>query len=212
MPPLLTTLTDTARHLLRRFAPRFVSPTRPTPAEATPAVPAPAAEPAPPRAKNWELATQAELVAHIEDHYHAGLRRELPRLIDGARKVERDHASHPAVPAGLCDLLAELYAELDSHMQKEEAMLFPVLRGGVRTGGPNDMPLDMPMRMMEREHDSHADQLDRIRELTRNRALPAEACATWQALYAGLATLETDLRQHIYLENNVLFARASRGA
>jgi regulator of cell morphogenesis and NO signaling len=35
------------------------------------------------------------------------------------------------------------------------------------------------------------------------------ACATWRALYAGLAQLETELMLHIHLENNILFARAT---
>ena len=63
--------------------------------------------------------------------------------------------------------------------------------------------------MMEREHESHDDQLARLRTLTNDFAAPADA--SWAPLYAQLATLETDLRQHIYLENNVLFARAVGG-
>ena len=30
---------------------------------------------------------------------------------------------------------------------------------------------------------------------------------SWQALYAGLAKLTSDLMEHIHLENNVLFPR-----
>ncbi|MEO6776358.1 MAG: hemerythrin domain-containing protein, partial [Kofleriaceae bacterium] len=109
-------------------------------------------------------------------------------------------------PRGLSDLLAELFASLDSHMMKEERMLFPTLRTGARGGS-----IDMPMRMMEREHDDHAEGLEKIRELTRDLAAPADATPTWTALYERLATLEADLRQHIYLENNILFARATGG-
>ena len=107
------------------------------------------------------------------------------------------------MPAGLSDLLADFFAALDSHMMKEERMLFPVLRTGARGGD-----IHMPMRMMEREHDDHANELDKIRELTRNLAAPPDATEAWIALYERLATLEAELRQHIYLENNVLFARA----
>lgn len=181
---------------------------RPDAAQATPAAAPAATEPpaAPKRAINWELRSQAEIVDHIEQHYHAGLRRDLPTLIEAARKVEREHAGHASVPAGLTDTLEAFAAELDSHMLKEETMLFPTLREGKRGGG-----VDMPMRMMEREHEGHDAQLEKIRELTGDFAAPTDASPTWTELYTGLAALEADLRQHIYLENNVLFVRASGG-
>jgi len=154
----------------------------------------------------FEQLTQGELAEHIEHHYHAGLRRDLPMLIEAARKVERVHAQKPAVPAGLADVLEQFFAEMESHMAKEEKILFPMIRRGGRGEA-----VYMPVRMMEREHDAHAEQLVRIRELTDDLHAPAHACATWRALYHGLEMLEADLMQHIHLENNVLFARAIQG-
>jgi regulator of cell morphogenesis and NO signaling len=154
---------------------------------------------------NWELRSQAELADHIERHYHAALRRDLPPLIEAARRVERVHAKHAAVPSGLADVLAAFAAEMEGHMRKEETILFPMLRRGARGEG-----VYMPVRVMEREHDAHAENLVKIRELTGDLKLPAEACATWTALYAGLENLEAELMQHIHLENNILFMRAVR--
>jgi len=156
-------------------------------------------------ATTWETKPQHELADHIEAHYHAGLRRDLPGLIDAARKVERVHAGKPAVPAGLADTLDAFAGELELHMSKEERVLFPMIRRGARGA-----QVYMPVRVMEGEHQTHGDQLARIRELTGDLVAPAHACATWRGLYAGLATLETELMQHIHLENNVLFLRASR--
>ena len=151
----------------------------------------------------WELRSQGELVQHLEHHYHAGVRRDLPMLVELARRVEHDRASHHAVPVGLADLLAGFAAELDVHMSKEETVVFPMLRGGARGGA-----LDMPIRMMERDHDGHTERLERIREATGYLQAPPDAGPTWKALYAGLAALEMELREHIYLEDAVLFARA----
>jgi regulator of cell morphogenesis and NO signaling len=154
---------------------------------------------------SWERRTQAELADHIESHYHAALRKDLPLLIDASRKVERVHADKPGVPAGLADVLVEFFSEMEQHMQKEERVLFPMLRRGVRGEG-----VYMPVRMMESEHDSHREYLERIRELTDDLQLPPHACATWTALYHGLAHVEAELMQHIHLENNILFSRATR--
>jgi regulator of cell morphogenesis and NO signaling len=149
---------------------------------------------------------QHELADHIESFYHAGLRRDLPPLVEAARKVERVHAGKPAVPSGLGEVLGELFAEMESHMAKEERILFPMIRRGAR-----GETVYLPVRMMEREHDGHAEHLSRIRALTGDFRVPEHACATWRALYHGLEKLEADLMQHIHLENNVLFARATQG-
>jgi regulator of cell morphogenesis and NO signaling len=154
---------------------------------------------------SWERRSLAELADHIESHYHAALRKDLPRLIDAAHKVERVHADKPGVPAGLADVLVAFFTEMEQHMQKEERVLFPMLRRGVRGEG-----VSMPVRVLEREHDGHREYLGRIRELTGDLQIPPHACATWTALYQGLEHIEAELMQHIHLENNILFARATR--
>jgi len=156
---------------------------------------------------HWEQASQCELADYIESRYHAALRRELPPLIEAARKVELVHARKPAVPRGLADVLAELFADMETHMRKEETILFPMIRAGAQ-----GEIVQRPICVMETEHESQGRELSRIRALTGDLRAPAHACATWTALYHGLEKLEADLMQHVHLENNILFARALRGA
>jgi regulator of cell morphogenesis and NO signaling len=61
---------------------------------------------------------------------------------------------------------------------------------------------------LELEHQHHGSDLQRLHALTNNLTPPADACATWRALYAGLAELERELMEHVHLENNILFRRA----
>lgn len=150
----------------------------------------------------WDRTNPVVLVDHLESHYHAAHRRDLPSLVEAARRVERVHAGKPEVPAGLADELTAFADELVDHMSKEERVLFPLIRRGARGEA-----VAMPIHVMEREHDAHGHRLARVRELAYDFAPPAHACATWRALYAGLATLEAELMQHIHLENHVLFAR-----
>jgi regulator of cell morphogenesis and NO signaling len=37
---------------------------------------------------------------------------------------------------------------------------------------------------------------------------PERACPTYRGLYNGLEEFERDLRQHVHLENNIVFPRA----
>jgi regulator of cell morphogenesis and NO signaling len=43
--------------------------------------------------------------------------------------------------------------------------------------------------------------------MTHGLEVPADACPTWRALYAGLRKLIDDVHEHVHLENNTLFAR-----
>ncbi|MHB1670348.1 MAG: iron-sulfur cluster repair protein YtfE [Thiomonas sp.] len=139
------------------------------------------------------------LIDLIVSRFHDVHRRELPELIALATKVERVHASHPDVPAGLATLLQNMQGELQAHMQKEEQILFPMMR---RNPGGFLAP---PIARMREEHDDHGRMLQRVQELTHELRLPAEACNTWRALYAGLDKFIADFMQHVHTENNILF-------
>ena len=153
--------------------------------------------------ERWDTRPLPELLDFILTRYHEPLRSDLPTLLDAARRVERVHAKKDSCPHGLASLLEQLDAEIGQHLAKEEQVLFPALRSG--TGGTN---VHMPIRVMMQEHDDHGANLHRVRELTTDFSPPPEACATWRALYAGLEELESELMEHIHLENNVLFPRA----
>lgn len=144
----------------------------------------------------------AQLIVHLVDHFHAGHRRELPRLLAMARKVEAVHRDKPECPRGLAAHLALLTDELERHMQKEEQVLFPMLLADHAGAAA------APILCMVGEHEEHARNLAELRRLAHDYVPPAAACGTWRALYLGLAELEHDVMEHVHLENHVLFPRA----
>ena len=156
-------------------------------------------------AVRWDERPLDELIDHLLATYHEPHRAELPRLREMAEKVERVHADKPNRPEGLAAFLEEMHESLELHMQKEEQMLFPMIRSGAGRRAA------MPVQVMEQEHLDHADNLQRLRKLAHQFVPPPEACTTWKALYLGLSDLERMLMEHIGLENNVLFPRSLRG-
>ena len=150
----------------------------------------------------WLEAPLAELVRHIEESYHVPLREELPRLEAMARKVARVHADRD--PEGRLPAILETFltmkAELENHMEREERELFPRLLAAA-DGAPLEPFID--------DHEEVGAALARLRELTEQYMPPADACNTWRALWAGLEALEAAMHQHVHLENNVLFRRAT---
>jgi regulator of cell morphogenesis and NO signaling len=142
-----------------------------------------------------------ELIAYILDRFHSGHRRDLPGLIVLARKVESVHGKHPEAPNGLADFLDEVAESLEEHMQKEEQILFPMLRSG---GHPM---ISHPIGMMRMEHDDHVINLGKLLALTNGLKAPEGACGSWRALYEGLGELSAELKEHIRIENEILFPR-----
>ena len=153
----------------------------------------------------WDQRPINELIQHILDRYHAPLRAELPRIVALARQVARVHADKPDRPAELADLLSDVQAAVESHLAKEEQILFPLILSG------RGHSAHMPVQVMLQEHEDHGKNLRRIRELTNDLQLPPDACASWRELYRSLAELEVELMDHIHLENNILFPRALVG-
>ncbi len=149
--------------------------------------------------------TLEDLIAMIVFRFHETHRRELPELVRLARRVEAVHREHPDCPKGLAAFLEETAGELEDHMIKEEAILFPMLMSG------RGAMAGMPISRMRAEHLEHGERLERLAQLTDIFAPPDGACTTWRALYAGCAKLDGDLREHIHLENNVLFAKFDSG-
>lgn len=146
------------------------------------------------------LPTEA-LIEHILNRYHDIHREQLPELIRLAKRVERVHGGHPKCPAGLTRLLTDMQTELESHMNKEEQILFPMIARGI-----NGIAV-APVSVMRQEHEDHGVFLDQLNHTANGMSLPQGACNTWQALYLGLESFQNDLRQHIHLENNILFNR-----
>jgi regulator of cell morphogenesis and NO signaling len=151
----------------------------------------------------WDREPVEELITHILKTYHRPLDEDLPRLEQLARKVAARHGDKaPETLPALLETFLALKAELEPHMRKEEQVLFPMILAGrgPQTGGP--------VACMQAEHDHAGALLLRLRTLTSDYALPAQACRSWTALWEGLEALERELHEHIHLENNVLFPRA----
>jgi regulator of cell morphogenesis and NO signaling len=154
-----------------------------------------------PEAGMTDAASTEALIDHILVRYHETHRRELPELLRLAQRVEQRHAGHPLVPLGLAAALQETAEALHEHMEKEEQILFPLM---LRGGHPM---LYAPIGRMRGEHDEHGERLLELERRAHGFTLPPEACATWKALYAGLRKFVDDVREHVHLENNVLFPR-----
>ena len=163
-------------------------------------------DPAP--APDWASMGAGELVDHLLATHHAYLHRELPRLTALAAKVAEVHGAHHPELSEVRRACEALQADLTPHMFKEERVLFPAVK---ELEGATTMPwfpfgtTAGPISMMLMEHDRTGELLARLRELTGSYSVPEDGCASYRALYDGLAEVEADTHLHVHKENNLLF-------
>lgn len=165
---------------------------------------------APSDEKDWSQESLTALADHIEQTHHAYLREELPRLGAMVRRVAAVHGDQHPWLREVSAVFKDFVAELESHMLKEEQILFPAVRhldsGGALPHGA--MNIASPIEAMEHEHEEAGRALSRMRELSNNYTPPENACGTFRAALDGLEELERDMHRHVHKENSILFPRA----
>lgn len=165
--------------------------------------------------RNWQTEPLADLVAHINGTHHKYTREEIARLGPLFDKVVSVHGKNHPELQHVRAAFRGLAQELTVHMMKEEAVLFPYIvrmEESVIQREPVLPPpfgsVQNPVAMMMHEHDSAGEALRSMRQASAGYTPPGDACISYQTLYKALGDFETDLHQHIHLENNILFPRA----
>ncbi|NLU51696.1 MAG: iron-sulfur cluster repair di-iron protein [Clostridiaceae bacterium] len=158
--------------------------------------------------RNWQEAPLNELVDHILNKHHAYLWAELPNISELTTKILRAHGTnHPEI-SKVHKLFHNLKMELESHLVKEEAQQYPAIRKYEESKVKND--LDEAIRVimeLEDEHTGAGDILKKLRKITDDYTVPDDGCPTYKQTYDKLQELESDMFEHIHLENNILFPR-----
>lgn len=155
------------------------------------------------------------LVDYIINNHHQYVRRMIPVISLHADKIASVHGQNHPETIRIADLFLAVREELESHMIKEERILFPYIkqlclakRNNEQAVQPPFGTIQNPIRMMEAEHESAGDAMHSIKSLSENFNPPADACNTFKALYSELKEFEEDLHKHIHLENNILFPKS----
>lgn len=164
------------------------------------------------RFETWDLVFLSQ---YIVNNHHTYVKEAIPRLLAHTNKVAGRHGEKYPYLHEVNNLFIKVANEMTSHMDKEEKILFPLVKYIIDCKKFNEKPknngygtIKAPITKMEQEHDSAGELLYKIRELTSNYTLPKDACTTFYITYQELDEFEKDLHKHVHLENNILFPQA----
>jgi regulator of cell morphogenesis and NO signaling len=161
----------------------------------------------------WQLDFLAD---YIYNEHHQYWYSEEPVISQLVNKVAGHHGGHHPFLITVSQLYTTLGQELNTHFMKEEKVLFPHIKQLVKAKQNGTAPdtfiedINQPLQMMEADHESAGELLAEIRKVTNDYTLPLGACNSFALVYHKLKSLEEDLHQHIHLENNILFPKATQ--
>jgi len=163
--------------------------------------------------RDWTKEPLSEIIDYVVNTHHAYLQKELPNISKLVTTILRVHGvDHGDVLSRVHKLFHSLKMELEQHLIKEETILFPIIKEYEKN--PSQELLDKGIKVMretENEHEGAGDIIKELRKITNQFTAPPSGCTTFCLTYEKLSELESDLFQHIHLENNILFPRFEKG-
>jgi regulator of cell morphogenesis and NO signaling len=153
----------------------------------------------------------AELIHHIVEYHHNYVKKTLPEMTQILYKVVNVHSDSNPELIELTKNFVSMAAGLLDHMEKEENTLFPYiawLENKEKENFSQNPILREAIAAMEDDHKSAAAYFDQMRAITNDYTIPVGACGSFRILYISLNEFEQDLKQHVHLENNILFPKA----
>ncbi len=148
--------------------------------------------------RDFNALSAGDLVQHIESTHHAYLREALPQISELFGTVLRAHGQRHPELFDLHRVYSRLRGDLEQHLVKEEAILFPSL---IEEPSAETKRLSKEIKA---EHDEAGNALKELRRISGDYKAPSDACATFAKLYEALERMEDDLHKHVHLENNIL--------
>jgi regulator of cell morphogenesis and NO signaling len=167
-----------------------------------------------PKSMPFTEMNNAQLINYIVVRHHFYVKRAMPIVMMHLEKVVTKHGESYPYMKEVLRLFGKIETEMNSHMQKEELVLFPRILEVERAAKQNQPScfnenyIGGPLSVMETEHKHAGNDLDNIRKLTNNYEAPVNACTTFRVCLAELKEFEEDLHEHVHLENNILFPNA----
>jgi len=150
--------------------------------------------------------SNGELIDYIVNNHHIFLVNILPELNEYILKILKVHGVSHKILFKVHKLFSNLKGELEQHLIKEEEFLFPLIKE--YDNNPSEELFDKIQNIteeLEDEHDGAGDIIKELRIITNQYEVPADGCASYRITFDKLQELESDLFEHIHLENNILF-------
>lgn len=155
-----------------------------------------------------------ELADCIQNIHHTYIEEQLPVLSAHLDTLCESHGDDHEGLFMLRSLFNDFSRELNSHIKKEELILFPFIKDLQKAINKNKIDTSLfgtvknPISIAKEQHHNEDERFRFISQLTKNFSGFIGNCKTYKNLISLLDEFEQNLHTHIHLENNILFPKA----
>lgn len=161
---------------------------------------------------SWELTFLAD---YIINAHHTYLKENTGHIAAYAHKIAAVHgANHPEL-IEIAAIFDKIAIDMEAHLREEEEVFFPAIKRADATKKAGSAPeandiesINISLKKLSHEHEVIGDAMHTISHLSKEYAIPGDACNTYVVTYQKLKEFEDDLHKHVHLENNILFLKA----
>jgi regulator of cell morphogenesis and NO signaling len=163
--------------------------------------------------ESWDIDFLTDYIINV---HHKYMVKALPETKEYLEKFAAGHRKKFEYLEELEKQYAGLYKEMMPHLKHEEEIIFPYIRQISHAFESKESYAGLLVRtlrkpveeLMHHEHETVLKRLTKLRQLTDNYTTPEKACASHRVTFGKLRELDSDMVQHLHLENNILFPRA----
>jgi len=162
---------------------------------------------------DWPLSFLCDYIVNV---HHKYVTKNLELINAFAQKTAELNGKQYPETIRIAENWKKLMADFETHLQKEELVLFPYIKNleKLALGEIRRLPqsyvhtVKSPIRIVEQEHDEMAKLIDDIQCLSNNFNPNLTDCTTCGVLCDKLKAFQDDSQEHIHLEVNILFPKA----
>jgi len=148
-----------------------------------------------------------DLMDYIVNAHHAFVSQGVPLILRHILKIATKHGDRFPYMKRVYMLFTQINTELVYHLAKAENVVFPAIRELDANRSPETDPefLLKAIDAIEEDYRFVGKLLQQIRSLTKDYQVQENVCTNFRLTMNLLRHFESDLRQQIHLEINVLF-------
>lgn len=154
------------------------------------------------------------LILHLVRSRQTLMDSELPHIAFLARSLAQCRDQVPPHAVELAMVVETLVRDVESHLAKEETLLFPLIQKielayvGKSASDVRPKTFHRSVGKMVHQHEEIGYLLSAAHRLTDGFEGTSSFCAPYRELCDRLKDLDREIREEVHLENNVLFNRA----
>lgn len=166
---------------------------------------------------NYNDMSAAALCEFVQNKHNKKIRQSMQLIGMHLDKWMESYLKQNPLSEGLKDKIMALFDLVDTHLRKEETVLFPFvakmdakLKGFDMENFPKQSIIANPIKMMQEEHNKITDRISEIRSITNNYTVSDCNEGDCILCMTEMFDLEQEMMKQIFVEQTILFPKILR--